>query len=160
MSEVVGTDTAEFRPVALVLSAALRDQLARHAETAYPVEACGALLGHSDGSGQPIVTQAVPLANSEPSGGDGYRISSNLLCALPARGEGPEERLVGFYHSHPDRTSRPSKRDLRNGHPGLLYVAISVRSGRAGARTAWMIIPGVSMDTDSPVRRSRARTDR
>lgn len=159
MSEVVGTGTAEYRPVALVLSAALRDQLARHAETAYPVEACGALLGRSDVSDQPIVTRAVPLANSEPSGGDGYSISPNLLCALPALEEGPEERLVGFYHSHPDRTSRPSIRDLRNGHPGLLYAAVSVRSGRAGARTAWMIPPD-SMDTDRPVGRSRAGTDR
>lgn len=160
MSDVAGADTAEFRLVALVLSAALRDQLARHAETAYPVEACGALLGHSAGSGQPIVTQAVPLANSEPSGGDGYRISSNLLCALPAHGEGSEERLLGFYHSHPDRTSRPSNRDLRNGHPGLLYVAVSVRSGRAGARTAWIISPGDAVDTDLPMGRSRARNDR
>lgn len=150
MSEPVGAGSPEFRTVALVLSAHLRDQLARHAETAYPDEACGALLGHADGSTSPIVTRAIPLSNSEPPGGDGYQISPAQLCELHPDGDAREGRLVGFYHSHPDRTPRPSRRDLQNGLPGLVYAAVSVRSGRAGARTAWLIDSSDQAATDSP----------
>lgn len=150
MSEPVGAGSIDFRTVALVLSAQLRDQLAKHAETTYPDEACGALFGHADGSNSPIVTRLIPLSNSEPSGGDGYQISPAQLCELQPDGAVREERLVGFYHSHPDRSPRPSRRDLQNGLPGLLYAAVSVRSGRAGARTAWLLGSADQSAGDSP----------
>lgn len=157
MSEPVGAGDTGYRPAALVLSAGLRDQLARHAETAYPAEACGALLGRSNGPDLPAVTRAIALPNSDPSGGDGYRISANDQGVLASDGHSREERLVGFYHSHPDRPPRPSERDLRHGIPGLLYVAVSVRSGRAGARAAWMVNPAAPADTDRPSREAACR---
>jgi len=152
VSDLVGAGYTDYRPAALVLSAGLRDQLAKHAETAYPGEACGALLGRSDGPYLPAVTRAIALPNSDPAGGEGYRISRDDQCALFSEGRSREERLVGFYHSHPDRPPRPSERDLRNGIPGLLYVAVSVRSGRAGARTAWMVNPAAPTNADGPSR--------
>ena len=152
MSEPVGTGRPEYRGAALVLSASLRDRLARHAEAAYPGEACGALLGSLDRSKFPTVTRAIPLRNSDPWTGDGYRISVDDLYELSTGDSSRDERLVGFYHSHPDRTARPSERDLRCAVPGLLYVTVSVRAGRAGARMAWFASGAVPADADHPSR--------
>lgn len=122
-----------------------------HAEAAYPGEACGALLGRPGLSLPPSVTRAIPLRNSDPWDGDGYRIGPDELRGLPLDSGDRGERLVGFYHSHPDRPSRPSELDLRLGVPGLWYVAVSVRAGRAGARSAWLPnpLPGTGVDTSS-----------
>jgi proteasome lid subunit RPN8/RPN11 len=133
-----------------MLPARLRDQIGEHAETAYPGEACGALLGRSAGSDLPTVTRAIPLPNSAPPGSDGYRIDPDLLYGLsPGTGD-QEDGLVGIYHSHPDRAAGPSETDLRHGIPGLLYTAVSVRSGRAGARAAWVIGPADPADARKP----------
>jgi len=157
VSEPAGTGRPDYREAALLLSAGLRDQIARHAETAYPGEACGALLGSPDMSDLPTVTRAIPLRNSEPRAGDGYRIELNELQKLHPGGDSQQEQLMGFYHSHPDRSARPSERDLRIGVPGLLYVTISVRSGRAGARIAWIVSPAVPATADSPSREGVCR---
>jgi len=148
---------ADYRPAALLLSAGLRDLLAKHAETAYPDEACGALLGRPDGPDLPDVTRAIPLPNSDPSPGEGYQIRAADLRVLSADEGCRQELLVGFYHSHPDRPPRPSERDLLNGAPGLLYVAVSVRSGRAGSRFAWIVNPATSANADSPSQEGTCR---
>ena len=157
MSERGEAGHTDYRPAALVLSAGLRDQLAKHAETAYPGEACGVLLGRPDGPDLQAVTRAIPLANSDPSPGEGYQILAADLCVLPSDEGCRQELLVGFYHSHPDRPPRPSERDLRNGVPGLLYVAVSVRSGRAGSRSAWMVNPATPANADSPSQEGTCR---
>ena len=157
MSEPVGTGHPDYREAALLLSASLRDQIGRHAEAAYPDEACGALLGSPDRSDLPTVTRAIPLRNSEPRAGDGYRIDAGELRNLHPDGGSQTEQLLGFYHSHPDRSARPSERDLRIGVPGLLYVTVSVRSGRAGARIAWIVSPAVAATEDCPSREGMCR---
>ncbi len=158
MSEPVGTGRPDYREATLVLSASLRDQIARHAETAYPGEACGALLGIPDMSDLPTVTSAIPLRNSEPMAGDGYRIDVDELRQLHPDCGSRNDQLLGFYHSHPDRSARPSERDLRTGVPGLLYVTVSVRSGRAGARVAWIVSPAVPAAADCPSREGVCRS--
>ena len=149
MSERGEAGQIDCRPAALVLSAGLRDQLAKHAETAYPAEACGVLLGRPDGPDLPDVTRAIPLPNSDPARGEGYQICAADLRVLLSDEGCRQELLVGFYHSHPDRPSRPSERDLRNGVSGLLYVAVSVRSGRAGSRSAWILNSATPANADS-----------
>ena len=158
MSEPVGTGRPDYREATLVLSASLRDQIARHAETAYPGEACGALLGSPDMSDLPTVTGAIPLRNSEPRAGDGYRIDVDELRQLHLDCGSRNDQLLGFYHSHPDRSARPSERDLRTGVPGLLYVTVSVRSGRAGARVTWIVSPAVPAAADCPSREGVCRS--
>lgn len=104
----------------------------------------------------PTVTRAIPLRNSEPRAGDGYRIDVNELQKLHPGGS-RQEQLLGFYHSHPDRSAGPSERDLRIGVPGLLYVTVSVRSGRAGARIAWIVSPAVHASAECPSREGVCR---
>ena len=140
VSDSPGAGPRDYQIEAVALPACVRDGLAAHAERAYPNEACGAILGHARGIDAPVVTRTVPLRNSEPRSGEGYRIHPDDLHELLSADGRREERLVGFYHSHPDRAGRPSEADLRDAVPGLLYVCVSVRAGRAGARTTWSAV--------------------
>ncbi len=135
----VALSTLELR-APLPLPARLRDRIAAHAESAWPHEACGFLLGRSGHSRSPSVTRVARACNSALRPADGYRIGPDALRTLveetdPAGGDA----LIGFYHSHPDRAARPSERDLRLSVPGFWYVAVSVRAGRAGARCSWYV---------------------
>ncbi len=141
MSDPARTGPRDYRIETLVLPVRLRDQLAAHAESAYPDEACGVMLGKFFGSEVPVVTRAVPVRNSGPWTGEGYRIRADELYELTSAHDSRGERLVGTYHSHPDRTARPSDRDLQNAVPGLLYLCVSVRAGRAGSRITWVAPP-------------------
>jgi proteasome lid subunit RPN8/RPN11 len=45
--------------------------------------------------------------------------------------------ILGFYHSHPDHPSEPSKYDLDHAWPFYSYVIVSVEKGEARALTSW-----------------------
>lgn len=47
--------------------------------------------------------------------------------------------LVGFYHSHPDRSSSPSQFDLEHALPWFVYVILPVMGGMSGEMTAWRL---------------------
>lgn len=131
------SEKRSFRRDALPICASLRDQMSRHSEAAYPDEACGALFGVAVEGGGPLVTRAVPMPNSARLPGEGYCIEPAALERACISAAGREESLIGFYHSHPDRVASPSERDRETAMPGMWYVTIPVRGGRAGARKVW-----------------------
>jgi proteasome lid subunit RPN8/RPN11 len=47
--------------------------------------------------------------------------------------------IIGFYHSHPDHSARPSQFDLENAWPAFVYVIVAVNQGKAGEMTAWIL---------------------
>jgi proteasome lid subunit RPN8/RPN11 len=116
----------------------VRDAVCRHAENAYPEEACGALLGRVPEPGVVGVTRAIPLSNSAPDAYEGFRVDAAELGRVCDEAARTRETLVGFYHSHPDRGTRPSAADADRALPGKWYVTVSVRRGRALARDAWL----------------------
>ena len=130
-------DEHRSRGEALPIPASVRDLIVRHCEAAYPEEACGALFGARRAGRVPLVARALPMRNSARRPGEGYRIEpGELERACVAAGERAES-LIGFYHSHPERTASPSGSDLTAAMPGTWYVILPVRNGRAGARKAW-----------------------
>lgn len=125
-----------------------RDRIARFAEAAYPSETCGLLFGTREPGGDVRVTRAVRVPNAAVSRTESYRFAADGPGSASRPGGGSEE-VLGAWHSHPDRPPRPSARDLEGADPDLLYVAVSVRAGRAGARCAWRV-------TSAPAVRSPA----
>jgi proteasome lid subunit RPN8/RPN11 len=101
-----------------------------HAESTYPNECCGAMLGRSGGSGK-LVTEAVPLQNSF-SGEQGERYElrpEDLLNAdKAARDRGLD--LIGIFHSHPDCDAYFSETDLKNSCPWYSFVVLSIKAGK------------------------------
>lgn len=123
----------------LYLSVALREEIRRQAESAWPAECCGLLAGRPAGAGR-LVEEAIRLENEEPdSPRTGYTIGPEALvraeCRLRERGLD----ILGFYHSHPDGPASPSRLDLERAWPGWFYVIVSVRGRTAGGVSAWLL---------------------
>lgn len=106
------------------------------AQTAYPEEACGLLIGRvSEGIAK--ISRAVPSRNvSAKDRARSFAIDPQLhvqtLRELRAQGDG--ETVVGVYHSHPKGPCEPSAEDARQAsEDGFVWVIISV-SGSGDTR--------------------------
>jgi proteasome lid subunit RPN8/RPN11 len=96
------------------------DAMLAHAAREKPREACGALIGEGN-----QVNAVAPMTNLEASA-EHYRICPKETLALfEAVDEGGVE-LLGWYHSHPRTSSRPSDLDLDLAVPGFIYVVCGV----------------------------------
>jgi len=120
------------RRIDLDLTPAARAELFHEAVQAYPLEACGALLGSAD-----RVEGLHPLANLAQDPGNSFAIQPAELEPL-LRGEADGGLTVlGFYHSHPDSDPVPSARDLDMAWPGYWYVIVGVDRGVTGPLYTW-----------------------
>ena len=100
-----------------------------HAQSTYPNECCGAMLG-SAANGVTAVTLAVPLPNSfagEQS--RRYEIGQDDLMKADREARSRGMDLVGIFHSHPDEDAYFSSTDLKNSCPWYSFVVMSVRNG-------------------------------
>jgi proteasome lid subunit RPN8/RPN11 len=119
------------------MTADIRDRIAYHVEAVYPDEACGALFGFDRDRAAPVVTCALPLENRASCRREAFQVEPvelEHLCRVRRAGGGS---LLGFYHSHPDRSPAPSFSDIELAVSGLWQVTVPVIGGRSGARRAW-----------------------
>ncbi|HJS58761.1 MAG TPA: M67 family metallopeptidase [Vicinamibacteria bacterium] len=115
------------------------DEIRREAARAYPLEGCGALLGHQDGH----VLEASVLPNAEGERpGTRFVVSPADYLSVEEAAEARGLRLLGFWHSHPDHPARPSATDRQFAWPGLLTVVVAVAAGRPQEITAWQVRDG------------------
>jgi len=123
----------------LKLTPALAEAIRRHAEETYPEECCGFVLGHAGADGR----EAAGIRRADNEGGDTapnrYLVSPEayLAAELETAREGRE--ILGVYHSHPDHEARPSEFDRTHAFPGLSYLIVPVRDGKAGEIRSWML---------------------
>ncbi len=115
-----------------------RDHLRRiadAAEAAYPRECCGLLSGRLHPNGDIEVVRVHPSANLGKQA-ERFEIDPRLWVDLArAFGKGPT-KVVGLYHSHPDRPAQPSAIDLEAAWgEELVWVIVSVAGGAADANT-------------------------
>jgi proteasome lid subunit RPN8/RPN11 len=102
------------------------DAMVAHAESIYPKECCGVMLGSEQ-----VVKEAVPLPNvyTGPQE-DFFVLDPKDLSGADRRARGQGLELVGIFHSHPDCDAYFSKRDLENSCSWFSYVVLSVKKGR------------------------------
>ncbi len=100
-----------------------------HAESEYPDECCGVLLGIKENS---LVCKIVPLDNTDEYGRRNIHYTINPLDIYKLECEAADEGLeiLGFYHSHADYPAIPSAEDTRYMIPGCSYVIVSVDKKR------------------------------
>lgn len=120
----------------LSISEELLRLVRREAESAYPEECCGVLVGAVDGP-DILVRQAVPTSNVSRDRASGYEIPASELVEVVSRARAAGSEIVGYYHSHPDRRPQPSSRDRREGWPGVSYLIVSVRAGIVEDVKSW-----------------------
>lgn len=118
----------------IVLPATVVAAIRRAAETAYPEECCGLLVGRSDRPGQIAIVRAVAARNV--SGGDRRRrfeVDPAAHFQLLRDVRGRNETMVGHYHSHPDHPAAPSSEDLAMAfEPNLIWLIVAVNRGSSG----------------------------
>lgn len=138
----------------IVLSETARRALADHAESTYPYECVGLLIGRIDGN-EKFVEDVFPAHNTwtaeisltdaehEHSLRDRFYLDPRdyLKADRSATARGLD--IVGCYHSHPDHPALPSERD-RVGAQGIgagnfSFLIQSVRDGRAAELNAWLL---------------------
>ena len=96
------------------------NKLAEHIENTYPDEACGILLGSADYNRIYDIKEAT---NREVNNKQSF-FSINPLDIYKL--EQAHKEVVGFYHSHPNKSSILSSADKEYMVPGLLNLVFSV----------------------------------
>ena len=131
--------------------------LRREAESAYPFEGCGLLLGPL--TAEKVATKIVALKNMLREEGRGrfdFTFSPQEFMAAEQTAEKAKLDVVGLYHTHPDHPPRPSKTD--ESQPmlaGWINVIASVRGGKFKEAKAWWreddAGPFIETTLDSPI---------
>jgi len=101
-----------------------------HAESRFPNECCGAMIGNIDGE-QKNVTAAVPMENAfAGEQGARYELRPQDLLEADRRARAEGKDLIGIFHSHPDCDAYFSTTDLQNSCPWYSFVVLSVKGGK------------------------------
>jgi proteasome lid subunit RPN8/RPN11 len=105
------------------------DVMVSHAESTYPNECCGAMIGAIDGS-EKVVSVAVPLVNAfAGEKGERYELRQEDLLKADSEARQRGLDLIGIFHSHPDCDAYFSKTDLENSCPWYSFVVLSIKKG-------------------------------
>ena len=106
------------------------DTMVAHAESLFPNECCGAMLGEVDGDSK-RVRVAVPIENAfTGSQAARYELRPEDLLAAEREARKNGMDLIGIFHSHPDCDAYFSETDLKNSYPWYSFVVLSVKNGR------------------------------
>ena len=100
-----------------------------HAESTYPNECCGVMLGSVDDV--KVVREATALDNvAKQSHRSRYELNPEDLLRADREARSRGMDLVGIYHSHPDCDAYFSETDLKNSCPWYSFVVLSVKDAR------------------------------
>lgn len=119
----------------------LWQQIRAHAQSGYPAEICGFLLGSLDlkageihlEAGRPATNGRVDAAHHR------YLIEPVEYQTVEREATNAGTQIVGIYHSHPDTSAEPSTFDLTHAWPNQVYIIVSVRQGAVSDVKAWML---------------------
>jgi proteasome lid subunit RPN8/RPN11 len=126
--------------MSMEIAAVARRAIHRHLTTAYPLEACGFLVGAPGPGGGPLVERALRSENRRI--GDGaahnrYLISPDDFRVAEREAAAMGLAIVGTYHSHPDVAAVPSSYDLEHAWPWYRYLILSISNGVVRDERVW-----------------------
>lgn len=126
-----------------------------HAESTYPEECCGLLLGRVTGDVKTLV-EVWPTKNAWSAEAEDdcspekvltkkrrYAISPADMLKGMKDGRDRDLEIIGIYHSHPDCAAVPSECDRTLAWPEYSYIIVSVRQGCCEDLRSW------NLDADS-----------
>jgi proteasome lid subunit RPN8/RPN11 len=123
--------SAESREAVLRVSPDIRRRLLEAAAHGRPAEVCGALLGEA-ADGEARVSDITPLPNRARTPASSYGLDPAELEPLLR-----SDRVIGFYHSHPDAPAEFSARDTATDWPGYWYVVVGRAADGGMELAAW-----------------------
>jgi proteasome lid subunit RPN8/RPN11 len=118
----------------LTLGAGLLDQILQHAQSAYPNEGCGLLVGRSS------VDRFIPITNLSANPTE-YEMDPAELIRVLRELRGTGDRLVAIYHSHPHGPAELSSKDIEQAYyPEAAQVIVSLADQGHPQTAAFRII--------------------
>jgi proteasome lid subunit RPN8/RPN11 len=138
----------------IVISPTQLQAIYRHAETTYPEECCGILLGKIDKFTKTVV-EVIPTINAWeraesidfPNPDDAvtrtktsrYTIAPQDIFQAQKRGRDLDLNIIGFFHSHPDYPATPSICDRDLAWYVYSYPIVSVVNGKVSDIKSWIL---------------------
>ncbi len=122
-----------------------------HAESTYPDECCGIMLGHLNDDSKTLVEvwaaenawSAETAHSYEDSDGmtkkRRYVIAPAALLQAQRQARDRHLDIIGIYHSHPDNRAIPSELDRVCAWDKYSYVIVSVQQGKACDLLCWSL---------------------
>ena len=102
--------------------------LAAHACETLPSECCGILL--AQGNELSTVSCVLRAENADREGPQQrYSLGHKAHIRAVEREGSSDDRIVGYYHSHPDGGTQPSRRDTAQAVVGVIYLIIAIGGG-------------------------------
>lgn len=124
------------RPIEVLrLPAGAAAELKVQARACYPREACGFLVGFSEG-GQATVT-GVQAAENRAPGDNRFSIDAEDVFDANRRARDRGEELVAVFHSHPDSGARPSETDADDAWGGWVHLILGCEAGEVAEMRCW-----------------------
>ena len=132
------------------------NKICTHAESIYPEECCGLLLGKSANKHK-IVTQVWQTENSwnnnnvnslseieeerklELSKRNRFTIAPEVMLQAQKAARDSQLAIIGIYHSHPDHQAVPSEFDRAIAWQEYSYLIISVSQGQVSNILSWTL---------------------
>lgn len=121
-----------------------------HAESTYPNECCGIMLGSGE-NGKTLVevwatenawsAEADAFLDSElvTTKKRRYAIAAATLLQVQRGARVHHLDIIGIYHSHPDNCAIPSEFDRLCAWHQYSYIIVSVQQGKAGDLLCWSL---------------------
>ncbi len=98
------------------------------------------------------VQRAVPARNiAEGDRRTAYQLDWKTLFATVRAVRLGSDDIIGFYHSHPDGSNRPSRRDVESAWIGYCYLIMSMTAGGCRAVTSWRVTRGGTGFEEEPI---------
>lgn len=127
-----------------------------HAQSTYPQECCGLLLGKLSQDGkiliEAIATENVWSAQAVESFSQidtkwqlsenkstHYTIAPEEILRVQKESRDRHLDIIGIYHSHPDHPAIPSEFDRVCAWQAYSYIIVSVPQGKAGELQSWCL---------------------
>ncbi|MEN3033882.1 MAG: M67 family metallopeptidase [Aquificaceae bacterium] len=115
-------------------------ELLKQAESGYPEEICGLLVGLSEGNQRFALGLYQTQNIAKDRLHDRYEIDPKEYLKVEQRARELGLEIIGVYHSHPDHPDSPSKYDLERAFEGFSYLIVSVRQGRVESYKSWELV--------------------
>jgi proteasome lid subunit RPN8/RPN11 len=126
--------------------------ISAHAESTYPNECCGIILGYLANEGK-IVVKVIPTENAWNTDGASeflgertaeskkrqYAIAPEVILKTQKEARDCSLNIVGIFHSHPDHPAIPSECDRLYAWQGYSYIIVNVQNGKAGELRSWSL---------------------
>jgi proteasome lid subunit RPN8/RPN11 len=138
----------------IVISPTQLQAIYRHAETTYPEECCGILLGKIDNFVKTVI-EVIPTINVWKPGESidpieasrelartktsRYTISPQDILQAQKRGRDLDLNIIGFFHSHPNYPAIPSICDRDLAWYVYSYPIVSVVDGKVSDIKSWVL---------------------